>query len=374
MKLLAVTNDFPPRAGGIQQYVHSLVSRLPADDVVVYASSSQGWRQFDAAQDFQVVRDKTRLLLPLPSVRRRVCDIARAEGCDTAWFGAAAPLGLLAAPLRTAGVRRVLASTHGHETGWALTPGARQVLGRIGRACDVVTFVSEYTRGRIGRAFGPAELVRLPPGVDTTVFSPDADGAGVRTRHDLSDRPVVVCVSRLMQRKGQDTLIAALADVRRQVPDTALLVVGGGPDMPRLQRLAVEAGVAEHVRFTGAVPWQDLPAHYAAGDVFAMPCRTRFAGLDVEGLGIVYLEAAAVGLPVVAGRSGGAPEAVIDGVTGLVVDGTVAQVTDAVASLLSDPVRAKEMGAAGRDWVEREWEWDALAGRFAQLLAGPVPA
>lgn len=372
MKVLVVTNDFPPRAGGIQQYVHALVCRLPPGEAIVYAPAWKGAAAFDREQAFPVVRHPRSLMLPVPAVRDRAVGIARAEGCDTAWFGAAAPLGLLARPLRAAGVRRVVGSTHGHETGWAMLPGARQTLKIIGAQSDAITYVSEYTRRRIGSAFGRVRMEWVPPGVDVDVFSPDVDGSAIRARHGLTGRKVVVCVSRLMPRKGQDVLIRALPEIRRRVPDAALLIVGGGPDMPRLQRLAVDAGCAGDVRFAGSVPWEELPAHYAAGDVFAMPSRTRFGGLDVEGLGIVYLEAAAVGLPVVAGRSGGAPEAVRDGETGLVVDGTeVAAVATAVAELLENESRAKEMGIAGRAWVERDWQWDVIARTFRGLLNQP---
>lgn len=371
MRVLVITNDFPPRPGGIQQYVHALAARLPDDEVVVYAPAWKGATAFDQAQRFPVVRHKSSLMLPGPEVRRRAQDIARAERCDTLWFGAAAPLGLLAAPLRAAGIGRVVGSTHGHETGWAMLPGARQVLRRIGRQTDAVTYVSDYTRRRLGTAFGRAPLAWVPPGVDTAVFCPARDGAAVRRQHGLVDRPVVTCVSRLMPRKGQDVLIRGLDTVRQRVPGAALLLVGGGPDMPRLQRLAVECGVADDVRFTGSVPWEQLPDHFAAGDIFAMPCRTRFGGIDVEGLGIVYLEAAATGLPVVAGRSGGAPEAVRDGDTGLVVDGRdVAAVSQAVGDLLADPARARAMGERGRKWVEEDWRWDVIARRFRDLLAG----
>ena len=375
MKVLVVTNDFPPRAGGIQQYVHALVSRLPAGEAVVYAPAWEGAAAFDSQQPFPVVRHGSSLMLPRGSVRRRAVEIAKSEGCDTVWFGAAAPLGLLAKPLRTAGVRRVVGSTHGHETGWAMLPGARQTLRAIGGQSDVITYISEYTRRRIGGAFGRARLEWVPPGVDVSVFHPGVDGSGIRARHRLGSRKVVVCVSRLMPRKGQDMLIRALPDVRRVVPDAALLIVGGGPDMPRLQRLAVDCEVADHVRFAGSVPWEELPAHYAAGDVFAMPCRTRFAGIDVEGLGIVYLEAAAVGLPVVAGRSGGAPESVRDGETGLVVDGTeVRQVAEAVGELLVDEARSAAMGAAGRAWVEKDWQWDVIAADLRRILADYSPS
>ncbi len=369
MRTLVVTNDFPPRPGGIQAYVHSLACRQPDGEVVVYAPAWKDAAAFDAAQPFPVVRHRTSLMLPIPDVLRRARQIAAAEGCDRVWFGAAAPLALLAGRLDLA---RSVASTHGHEVGWALLPGARQALRRIGRDVDVVTYLGAYTRSRLAPALGPAaQLERLPSGVDTAVFRPGAGGAAVRARHGLTDRPVVVCVSRLVPRKGQDVLIQALPELRRRVPGAALLLVGGGPDAPRLQRLAAEHGVADDVVLTGSVPWQELPAHYDAGDVFAMPCRTRRAGLEVEGLGIVFLEASATGLPVVAGRSGGSPDAVLDGRTGQVVDGrSVTEVTDAVAALLADPERAGAMGRAGREWVEQEWRWDVLAERLRGLLAG----
>ena len=370
MRTLVVTNDFPPRPGGIQAFVHSLAVRQPEGEVVVYASSWKGATVFDAAQPFPVVRHPSSLLLPTRGALRRVREVARAEGCDRVWFGAAAPLGLLA---RGLGLSRAVASTHGHEVGWALLPGARQVLARIGRQVDVVTYLGDYTRSRLAPALPGVRLEQLPSGVDTATFFPGAGGDAVRRRLGLTGRPVVVCVSRLVPRKGQDVLIRALPLVRQRVPDAALLIVGGGPDASRLRELAAEEGVAADVVLTGSVPWEELPAHYDAGDVFAMPCRSRRAGLEVEGLGIVFLEASATGLPVVAGRSGGSPDAVLDGVTGHVVDGTsVAEVAGRVADLLADPLRAAAMGEAGRSWVEREWRWDVLARRLRALLADPA--
>ncbi len=372
-----VTNDFPPRPGGIQSYLHALATRLPDQDLVVYAPawehSTGSHPEFDAEQPFPVVRHPGGLMLPTPSVARRAKEILRAERCDTVWFGAAAPLALLAPQLRAAGAERVIASTHGHEVGWSMLPVARQALRRIGSTTDVVTFVSKYTRSRFAAAFGArAALEYLPSGVDTEQFQPNfAARKEIRTRYGLGDRPTAVCVSRLWPRKGQDMLIRALPAIRRRVPEAALLLVGGGPYQDRLRALAEQLGVAEHVVMTGRVPWEELPAHYVAGDVFAMPCRTHGRGLDVEGLGIVYLEASASGLPVVAGRSGGAPEAVLDGVTGNVVDGRdVAQIAESVGTLLADPTWATEMGEAGRRWVSRHWRWEDIAGRLARLLDG----
>jgi len=367
-RTLLVTNDFPPRPGGIQQFVHNLALRQPPGSLVVYASTWNGAAKFDADQPFEVVREETGMLLPTPAVARRAAELARSHGCDTVWFGAAAPLGLLAAGLRRrAGIRRAVAQTHGHEAGWAALPGARSLLRRIGDGVDVVTYLGEYFRIRLDRVLhGRTELRRLAPGVDTDAYHPDVDGSAVRRRYGLSDRPVIVCVARLVARKGQDALIRALPAVRRHVPDAALLLVSGGPDRDRLRRLAGD----QPVIFTGSVPSAELPAHYAAGDVFAMPCRTRRGGLDVEGLGIVFLEASATGLPVVAGDSGGSPDAVLDGETGCLVDGRdVDALADRLVTLLADRDLARRMGAAGRAWVEAEWRWDTQADRMAALLA-----
>jgi phosphatidylinositol alpha-1,6-mannosyltransferase len=364
VRTLVVTNDFPPRPGGIQAYVHSLAIRQPAGSVVVLASSWKGADEFDAAQPFPVVRAATKVLLPTRGALRQARDLARAEGCDRVWFGASAPLGLLAQPL---GLSRAVASTHGHEVIWAAAPGSRQLLRRIGAHLDVATYLGEYTHERLRSCFG--EMAHLPPGVDTDVFRAGSGGAEVRERHGLSSRPVIVCISRLVPRKGQDVLIRALPLVRKQIPDAALLIVGGGPSLEELRK---QAGDTEGIVLTGTVPWEELPAHYDAGDVFAMPCRTRYRGLEVEGLGIVFLEASATGLPVVAGRSGGSVDAVLDGTTGYVVDGTSeVEVASRLVELLADPVRAREMGAAGRTWVERQWQWDVLAARLGDLLADP---
>jgi len=372
-RTLLVTNDFPPRPGGIQRFVHDLAVRQPSDSVVVYASTWKRAAEFDARQPFEVIREDTTVLLPTRSVARRAAEIARANGCDTVWFGAAAPLGLLASGLRRrAGIERAVAQTHGHEVGWAALPGARGLLRRIGRGCDVVTYLTEYQRVRLGRVLDAlTSLERLAPGVDVDLYSPKVDGTPIRERHNLVDRPVVVCVSRLVPRKGQDNLVRAFPAIRRRVPDAALLLVGGGPNRSTVERLAREAGVERHVVLTGSVPWEELPMHYAAGDVYAMPCRTRGRGLDVEGLGIVYLEASATGLPVVAGDSGGAPDAVRDGETGFVVGGRdVAVIADRVARLLEDSSLASRMGAAGRAWVDAEWRWDLQAERMRTLLEG----
>jgi phosphatidylinositol alpha-1,6-mannosyltransferase len=371
-RVLLVTNDFPPRPGGIQSFLLGLVSRLPPEQVVVYTSKWRGWQEWDATQPFRIVREDTSVLLPTPSVRRRAKQLLREHDCDVVWFGAAAPLGLLADGLRSAGARRVVATTHGHEAGWAMLPGARQLLRRIAGSVDVLTYLGEYTRTRLAPAIGDnnvAKLQRLAPGVDADVFRPGL-GEERRAHLGLSERPVIVCVSRLMPRKGQDTLVRALPLVQRSVPDAALLLVGGGPYRSRLESLAVDVGVSESVVFTGTVPWPDLPEYYGVGDVFAMPCRTRLGGADVEGLGIVYLEASACGLPVVAGDSGGAPDAVVEGETGYVIDGHAVEILAALLSeLLGDGDARRRMGDNGRRWVTEEWTWARQVGEFESLAS-----
>ena len=373
-KVLIVTNDFPPRPGGIQSFVHALAVRLPAGSVTVYAPAWEGAAEFDAAQLFPVERHPTSLMLPVPSVARRAARLLGRDGRDTVLCGAAAPLGLLAPSLRRAGARRRVAITHGHEAGWAVLPGARSLLRRIGDSVDTVTYLGEYTRARLARALSPgaaARMTRLAPGVDSGAFHPGAGGAAVRDRLGLAGRPVVVCVSRLVPRKGQDTLIRAWPQVRAAVPDAALLLVGGGPYAGQLRRLVSGLGVAGSVIFTGAVPWPELPSYYDAGDVFAMPCRTRRRGLDVEGLGIVYLEASATGLPVIGGDSGNAPDAIRDGETGYVVPGrSPAAVAGRLVHLLTDRAGARAMGEKGMAWVDQEWRWDLVARRLQDILAG----
>ena len=370
-RTLLLTNDFPPRPGGIQSYLENLIGFLPPDEVVVYAPKWKGCEEYDAAAGYRVVRHPTTLMLPTPSVARRAARLVSEHGIETVWFGAAAPLAVLGPVLRQAGADRIVASTHGHEVGWSMLPGSRQVLRVIGETADVITFVSRYTRGRFASAFGPrAALEYLPCGVDTDRFAPDRLAREeLRDRYGFGDRPVILCLSRLVPRKGQDVLIKALPQIVAAVPDAQLLIVGGGPYAERLHAMAEASGLADHITFTGSVPAEELPMHHAMADVFAMPTRTRGGGLDVEGLGIVFLEASASGVPVVAGDSGGAPETVKEGETGHVVDGKdPAAVAEAIIGLLRDPERAHRMGVAGRTWAVDHWQWKHQAARLEQLL------
>ncbi|MDH6245965.1 glycosyltransferase family 4 protein [Mycobacterium sp. OTB74] len=376
-RVLLLTNDFPPRRGGIQSYLENLVGELIArgeHQLTVYAPKWKGAPDYDrAAADsgYEVVRHPTTLMLPEPTVALRMRNLITRNAIDTVWFGAAAPLALLTPLAREAGATRVVASTHGHEVGWSMLPIARNALRHIGNNADVVTFVSHYTRGRFASAFGPnAALEYLAPGVDSDRFVPDdVARAELRARYRLGQRPVIGCVSRLVPRKGQDMLIRALPAIRQSIDGAALMIVGNGPYRDQLHKLADRFGVTDHVVFTGGVPGDELPAHHAMADVFAMPCRTRGSGLDVEGLGIVFLEASSCGVPVVAGNSGGAPETVVEGRTGRVVDGRdVGAIAAAISDVLADPDRATAMGAAGRQFVLDNWQWSSKGQRLTELL------
>jgi len=367
-RTLVVTNDFPPRVGGVQQYVWTLVSRLPPDRLAVIAPAWPGWRERDATQPFPVYRWPSTVLVPTRDLERRVRSLVARHRAEVVLFGHGFPLPLLAPRLASSGIHSA-ALTHGAEVWIARTPALGGAQRWALRAVREVTAVSAYTAERVRRAVGHAPPVTvLYPGVDTKRFSPDVDGGAARARYGLEGRPVIVCVSRLVPRKGQDVLIRALADVRRRVPDAALLIAGDGPDRPALEQLAAAAPRGSVV-FAGEVPPDDLPGVYAAGDVFAMPCRSRFGRLEVEGLGIVFLEAAACGKPVVAGRSGGAPEAVVDGRTGLVVEGSEPKaVAIALARLLAGPAEAATMGAAGRARIQAEFTWEASAATLVEVL------
>lgn len=371
-KTLVVTNDFPPTVGGIQSYVRDFLATQDPESIVVFASTQNtaAAKTFDANLDYEVIRWPRAVMLPTPTTVDAMTEIIRARDIDNVWFGAAAPLALMAPHARKAGATRIIASTHGHEVGWSMVPGARQVLRRIGNEVDTVTYISDYTLGRFSTAFGPRPtFAHLPSGVDTELFQPATreQRHATRQRFNLSPTaPVVSCISRLVPRKGQDLLIEAMPNVLREYPDATLLIVGSGRIERQLKHKAAPLG--ESVRFLGRLEHADMIDVLAASDVFAMPARTRGGGLDVEGLGIVYLEAQACGVPVIAGASGGAPETVTPR-TGVVVDGRgVDKLTDAITNLLSDAGMRARMGAAGRRHAEQAWSWATMGARLREML------
>jgi len=369
-RTLVVTNDYPPRLGGIQRTLEALVRRMPPERVAVWCPSAEGAEAYDAGQPYRVFRQPERFLWPTPEVARRVGAAAEEHGAEVVLFGATYPLALLGPRLARAGLP-YLAAAHGFEYWLSIAPGTHALVRRAtGRAARVTVLCSAF----IARVVRTAVPEHVPvsvvyPGADTAVFRPDLTTQDLRERHGLGDRPVVVCVSRLVPRKGQDVLIRAMPHIRRRVPEAVLVIVGDGPYRPKLEAMAAELAPEGSVVFTGAVSEEELPRYYRLGEVFAMPCRTRLGGLEVEGWGNVFIEAAACGRPVVVGDSGGARESLVPGETGLLVDGRrVPEVAEAVASLLADPETAERMGRAGRARVERAFTWERAAAELAAYL------
>ena len=371
MKTFVVTNDFTPRIGGINDYVDRMFRPFPHDSVTIFASRYHGWEAFDRTYPHEVIRLETDMMLPTPSVRRRLHEHLRAQQPDIVLFGATWPLGHMGPAIeRKLGIPYG-GFTHGLELTGALVPG---LLRRIGREATLLTAVSAWARGKLEPAFGwQARMQLLPAGIDTASFHPAVSDTAVRERHLVGDAPVICCVSRLVARKGQDMLIKALPLVHREFPAARLLIVGSGPHEAELRRLAAATPGGSHVVFSGAVPYAELPAYFRAGDVFAMPCRSRLMGLDIEALGAVFLQASAVGRPVVVGNSGGAPETLKPGETGLLVDpDSIVAIADALRSLLRDPAMARTMGDAGARWVHDQWTWNTMSNRLQSMLTGAI--
>jgi len=374
-KILCVTNDFGPRAGGIETFVIGLIERLPFGSVIVYTNAQENSAPYDHewVEKFgvEVIRDKAKILLPTPGVAYCVNAIVRERNISTVFFGAAAPLGLLSRGLRKAGVQQIVALTHGHEVWWSKVWPFTVAMRSISRHVDHLTYLGEYTRSAIAQSItkeAATRMVKIAPGIDTDHFSP-VDASQLRSELGLTEKKVIVSVGRLVHRKGQDVLIEAMPAIIKEVPEAHILMIGEGPYRSYLENRVKALGLQERVTFIGRLQYADLPRYICAGDLFVMPSRSRLAGLEVEGLGIVYLEASACGLPVIAGISGGAPDAVLEGETGLAVDGRrKADVAAAVVELLLDSDRSKAMGIRGRQWIIKEWRWEIWSSRFAQLL------
>lgn len=373
MKHLLVTNDFPPKHGGIQSYLWELWRRLPPEATTVLTTAFRGAAEWDAAQPFRVVRVRSPVLLPTPRALARVRAVAAEVGAELVLLDPALPLGLLGPRLGLPfGV-----VVHGAEvTVPRRTPGVSRLLRRVLRGAELVVAAGGFPAGEAARAAGQAlPTVVVPPGIDPARFRPLApdERASVRRRFGLPEQgALVVSVSRLVPRKGMDVLIRSAATLAPRHPDLLVAIGGDGRDRRRLDRLVARTGAP--VRRLGRVPDDDLPALYGAADVFAMLCRNRWAGLEQEGFGIVFLEAAACAVPQVAGASGGAAEAVVHGRTGLVVDrpADVGAVADALGRLLSDRGRRAEMGRVGRARCERELSHDVLARKLADALSSPA--
>ena len=375
-KTLFITNDFGPRAGGIETFVHGLIQRLPKGSVIVYTSAQPQASQFDAVwlQEYgvKVIRDRSKILLPSPRVNTICQRIIKDRKITRVAFGAAAPLGIMASAMRKAGAQKIVTLTHGHEVWWAKVPPFSLALRKMSKEMDAITYLGSYTKGEISRALNKKDkekLVQIAPGIDVDHFVP-TESSKLRAELGLIDKSVIISVGRLVHRKGQDMLIRALPQIRVAIPNAHLVLVGVGPHQKYLEKLAVKLGVTDRITFIGRINYAELPEYICVGDIFAMPSRSRFFGLEVEGLGIVYLEASSCGLPVVGGKSGGAPDAVLAGETGVVVDGTNSvEIAEACIELLSNPELCALMGGNGRAWIIENWRWEIWASKYAALLA-----
>lgn len=377
MKTLLVTNDFPPRAGGIERYMLTLVVGLEPSEVIVVAPEIRGAKEFDQEVECEIIRlpSLNGRLWPSSSLGRYLIGIVKTRKIDVVAFAAMLPLGVLGPKIARASNVPFIVWHHGAElVGLARMPGLRQLMRSVARKAILQFAVSEWTRQEVIRSFGyasPVHLLRV--GVDLDEFNPRIDGSEVRRRTGFEDAQVIVCVGRLVPRKGQDTLIRILPGILRRHPKARLLIVGDGPSRGRLERLAAQNSVMNEVHFSGEVNANELSSYYAAGDIYASPIRTRKFGLEAEGLGVVFLEAAAMGLPVVAGISGGTAEAVKNGKTGILVDGGDDEaVRDGLERLLGDAVLREEMGRAGRLWMESEFDRQKLPQEFRAIMAEVV--
>jgi phosphatidylinositol alpha-1,6-mannosyltransferase len=371
---LLVTNDFPPKVGGIQSYLYELWRRLPADETTVLTTAYPGAADWDDGQRFRVERVRQRMLLPTPGVAAGINALARDAGADVIFVDPVLPLGLIGVRLRAA---PFVVVAHGAEvTVPGRLPGTRGLARRVLRAASGVVAAGSYPARIATRVAGTAlPVMNVPPGVDTERFRPlpQEARAAARRRFGLPlDRPVVLGLSRLVPRKGFDVLIDAVAGL----DDDVLLAIGGaGRDAARLESRAEKRGLAHRTRFLGRVPQTDLAGLYACVDVFAMLCRERWGGLEAEGFGIVFVEAGACGVPAVAGRSGGAHEAVVDGETGIVVEPRdVTGVRAALDLLLGDEALRARLGASARRRAVDELSYERLVARLLPVTRGDLGA
>lgn len=366
MKVLAVTNDYPPEIGGIGRYVYELYRRLPSQgvEVRILAPDMPGASEFDAAHDLEVIRYPGRLIASTPKLSSVIKQ--HSSDVDVVTLGSTLPMGFSAAK---SGCPLVL-HTHNTEIFFDRMPGTKQMLRRLLNRISLVTVITDYTHAALAPALTNQKVLQLSPAVDLERFHPSNTGHEIRDRFDIAtDCPLIVCAGRLVPRKGQDTLIKAMPLILETISDAKLLLIGSGPYESKLRKLVSALGLQDSVVFGGFVSLASLPDVFAASDVFATPCRSRFGRREVEGFGQVFLEAQAAGRPVIVGRSGGAPETTLEGVTGFVVDGEDEVATAGrIVELLADIDLRRSMGAAGRTHVESLFSWDQRAGIFASSL------
>ena len=374
--MLLVTNDLGPRAGGIETFILGLLDRLDGNEIVIYTAAQPDSAEFDAALAAKtgaiILRDKNSILIPTPAVNRRVRKVMKEYQSEIIWFGAAMPLAWMSGLLKRAGAKRVVAITHGHEVWWAKLPPFKWIFARATRSIDVLTYLGEFTKKAMSPVVNSAcRMVQIAPGISIDHFTPGIKSPELIKEFGLEGKQVLISVGRLVHRKGQDKLLEALPNILLQHPDVVLLFVGIGPRKKKLDQLVKRYQLESYIRFVGRVKYENLPKYFRLGDLFVMPSRSRLAGLEVEGLGIVYLEASASGVAVLAGKSGGAPDAVIVGETGEIVDGTdSSDIARVINEMLDNPWKLATMGKAGHTWTQSQWDWKIWGERFKEVLFG----
>ena len=369
MKHLLVTNDFPPKVGGIQNLLWEWWRRLPPDSFAVLTSPHSDAESFDAAQAFEIRRVREPWLLPHPLMVNRINKMAREIGADFVVLDPAVPLGIVGPRLELP----YMVVLHGAEvTVPGRLPLSRLILSRVLKNASHIIAAGEYPAAEARRAGGDSlPITVIPPGVDTQRFHPLSNDERISARRKFGvsdDAELIVGISRLVPRKGFDTLIEVAAALRTSRPHLQVLIGGGGRDAKRLQKLIDKLGAP--VRMLGRVTDEQLPLLYGCADVSAMLCRSRWGGLEQEGFGIVFSEAASCGVPQIAGKSGGAADAVLDGLTGKVVQNPsdVAQVASTVAQLLDDAFLRSLMGVASRERALNTFDYNVLTKSLAQVL------
>ncbi len=374
-RVLLVTNDLGPRAGGIESFILGLLEQLDGSEIVIFTSSAPDSQGFDLELKnrlgVEIIRDRAKILLPTPRVNRAASKIISDYQSEIIWYGAMAPLAWMSGHLKRNGAKRQITLTHGHEVWWSKVWPFTQIMRAIARNLDLVGYLGDYTHHAMLPILGATQAKRIAPGIAIDHFTPGPKSQSLLEEHNLVGKQVIISVGRLVHRKGQDQLIESMPLILAKIPEAVLLIIGSGPYLAKLASLVKRHNLEQHVRFIGRLSFKELPDYFRLGDLFAMPSRSRFFGLEVEGLGIVYLEASAAGIPVVAGNSGGAPDAVLNGETGLVVNGKdTSEISDAIIKILQNHDLRLAMSARGRSWVVEMWSWKIWGARFKAELFG----
>lgn len=396
-RLLIITDFFPPRIGGAGMVPEGIAGGLPGNVTILtesVAANRQIEADYDAAQPFRVLRvhpfygrvrwrpGKVRGLLTLlyntvymrPRAWFGMRRVLRNISFNVVCLNSIASTYWMAALLKRMrpGVK-VIAYSHGEEWSTIKTNAGRRWLRAIKQA-DMVVVISSFTQQcALDQGLAPERLRLITNGVDIQRFSPGPPSEELRRRYGLGEAPILLCLARLDERKGQDFLLRAMPAILQAVPETRLVLVGSGTDEARLRGMMQDLALERHVVFTGAVSSEDVVEWYRTATLYAMPNRTLDNG-DTEGFGLVFLEAGACGLPVIGGRAGGVPDAIVDGETGFLVDGQSAEdIASRCVQLLQDAELRRRIGSNGLAHAQaHSWQRQArLLFEYCDSLQAP---